>query len=348
MKSSKMDWFYNAILVSLMNENGKALGIGTYGTAFNQAESEIRRQFVEQGLLEKVILLPEKVFAPNTNIQTIMFVFSSHNTSVQMVDASSFSTPGRRIDSSLTYKGLIDILEIAFKDPKFNRFVSYEELRENNFNLSPSIYFMNDKEVENGVPLKTLVTNITRGAQISKEELEKLVSASSTDAEFLMIKNINDGMIDSSLTRIKSNDKHRRYLVKPNSLIISKSIDPLKISVADIPSDRKIIAGGNLYVLELDETKANPYYIKAFLESAAGQSTVRKLSSGTVIKFVSVENIQNLLIPMIPIEEQNRFAEEYQAAMEDVRVMRKRTENAVDRMKNLFDSWSGGSNEKAE
>ncbi len=135
-------------------------------------------------------------------------------------------------------------------------------------------------------------------------------------------------------------------MVKPNCLLISKSSDPIKISVADINPNRKIIAGGSLYVMELDETKANPYYIKAYLESSSGLAAIQNLSTGSVIRILTLENLQNLTIPMIPIEEQNQFGLEYQAAMDEVQLMRRKTEKAIESMKNMFDTWTGGSSEK--
>ena len=346
-KASKMEWFYNTVLVSLMKENGRAIGIAPLGSVFSLPETEIRSQFIEQGLLEKVILLPEKVYAPFTNILMVMFVFSSGNQSVQMIDASKFYKANRRNESTLTVENADAIYDLTLKDSEYSRWVSYEEMLENNFNLDPRRYLYMDEKIENGVPLKSLITEITRGAQIKADELEKIMSSEPFDAEFLMLMNINDGMIDPKLPRVKSDGKYDRYLINPDSLVISKVSKPLKISVADIRADRKIIAGGNLYVLKLDETKANPYYVKAFLESHAGQNAMKIFSTGSVIEFVSIENLKEIMIPMIPIEEQNRFAEEYKQAMEDVCIMRKRTENAVDRMKNLFDSWAGGADETA-
>ena len=52
--------------------------------------------------------------------------------------------------------------------------------------------------------------------------------------------------------------------IHKNNLLISKNGAPYKIAVADVPNDKKILANGNLFVIELDLEKINPYYLKAF------------------------------------------------------------------------------------
>ena len=55
-----------------------------------------------------------------------------------------------------------------------------------------------------------------------------------------------------------------KYCIKNNSLVISKNGAPVKIAVASVEEGRKILANGNLYVIELDETKVNPYFVKDY------------------------------------------------------------------------------------
>lgn len=346
MKTSNMDWYFNVILITLMKKNGKAVAIAPARAVFSLSDSEIRKQITERGLLEKVIYLPQRSFSPYTNAQTVMFVFSHNNKSVRMIDASGFYTTNHRGEVVLTSENIDKICEICSEDSEFSKTVNFDEIQERNYNLTPGIYLYSERKIANGVPLKSLIRNITRGAQIKATELDSMLTEEETDTEFLMLKDIHDGIIDQNLPYIKASNKYSRYLVKPNCLLISKSSDPIKISVADINPNRKIIAGGSLYVMELDETKANPYYIKAYLESSSGLAAIQNLSTGSVIRILTLENLQNLTIPMIPIEEQNQFGLEYQAAMDEVRLMRRKTEKAIESMKNMFDTWTGGSGEK--
>ena len=345
-KVSSSDWYYNAVLVSLMKEHGKAAAIMPFGSSFKNMDKEVRQQFVSSGLIETVILLPNDLF-PNTRIQTLMVLFSHNNQSIRMVDASDFCIKNRGEAAILTKENIDSILKCCGTDSNNSRSVPVSELKQNNYELNPEIYLESPVTVVDGIELKQLVKAVNRGAQLSSSDLDSIKSDEPTDTEYLMLKDITNGMIERNLPYIQPNDKFEKFLLKPNSLIISKNTNPTKICVADIEPDRKIVASGNLYIMELDETKANPYYIKAFLESSAGRKSIEKVSTGSVIKIISLEKLQKIMIPMIPIEEQNRFGIEYQAAMDEVRVLKVKTEKAVDRLEHLFDFLGEVTDEKA-
>ena len=52
--------------------------------------------------------------------------------------------------------------------------------------------------------------------------------------------------------------RFEKYCIKNNSLILSKNGAPFKIAIADVKAGKKLLANGNLYIIELDESKADP------------------------------------------------------------------------------------------
>ena len=81
----------------MLSEDGKAVGIMTNGSTWNQSDSAIRSYFIENGLIECVIALPARLFA-GTAIATSMIVFSRNNKGVRLVDASELFVKGRRVN----------------------------------------------------------------------------------------------------------------------------------------------------------------------------------------------------------------------------------------------------------
>ena len=84
--------------------------------------------------------------------------------------------------------------------------------------------------------------------------------------------NIVDGYIDhAGLKHIKPNDKLAsklaNYRIKNGDLLITKSGAPFKISVADVQDNQTLIANDNMFVIEIDEEKGNPYFFRAFLRA---------------------------------------------------------------------------------
>lgn len=79
----------------------------------------------------------------------------------------------------------------------------------------------------------------------------------------------------------------KKYCLKDRDLIIAKSGIPIKVAVADITDDSEILANGNLYIVDIDESKSNPYFIKAFLDNDLGH----KILNGTIKRFNNADNI---------------------------------------------------------
>ena len=52
------------------------------------------------------------------------------------------------------------------------------------------------------------------------------------------------------------------------------------MAIASVKEGNKILANGNLYVIELDEDKINPYFLKAYLESENGKAALSRVAVG--------------------------------------------------------------------
>ena len=137
-----------------------------------------------------------------------------------------------------------------------------------------------------------------------------------------------------SLTSIE--EKYKKYCLKSNNLIISKSGLPYKVAVSEI-TENEVLVNGNLYIITIDESQANPFYIKAFLDSKKGQYLLKRSSVGSVIPNISVEAIKNLQIPLPDMPEQNRIANLFLAAKDEYLINKIKMEKSIDKLFNVFD-----------
>ena len=68
--------------------------------------------------------------------------------------------------------------------------------------------------------------------------------------QYLMLSNIQNGLIDSSLPYItRIDEKNEKYCLTNRCLILSNNGYPYKIAVADVKEGLKILANGNLYIM---------------------------------------------------------------------------------------------------
>ncbi len=335
-KSVSSDWIFNAILVESIKEDGKAIGVMSNAGTWNKLDTEMRKAFLENGYIEAVIALPERLYE-STAIPTCLIVFSHGNTEVTFVDARSMCEKGRR-NNIITDRDVEKILSCVTIETEYSRKITISELANNYYIINPIRYMEAATALEDGVPFDSVIANITRGAQITASQLDDLVSDIPTDVQYLMLGNIQDGTIDTNLPYLKGLDpKLERYCLKNRSLILSKNGYPFKVAIATIPEGKKVLANGNLYVIEIDETKADPYFIKAFLESDKGIAALKSITVGATIPNIGVEQLKKILVPSTPIEKQHEIAQRYLAKLDEIALYRLKIEKATTALRHIID-----------
>lgn len=340
-KATSSDWVFNSLLIDLIKPTGKAIGIMTNGSTWNSIDRSTREFFIKNGLIECVIALPEKLFY-YTNIPTTMIVMSHCNKQVRLVDASEMFQSGRR-QNELSDENIAAISDACKADCEFSKVVSIQELIENDYVINPGRYFSESIAFENGVPFETIIKNITRGAPCNAKQLDDMASSEPTNIQYLMLANIHNGLIDEKLPYLaKVSEKYERYFLKNNCLLLSKNGYPYKIAVAHVKEGKQVLANGNLYIIELDEEKANPYYIKAFLESEKGIALLKSITVGATIPNIGVEKLKGISIPLPSMQEQELIANKYLATLDEIEVIKLKLDKAMSRLSHIFDEESEG------
>ncbi|MCR5594094.1 MAG: N-6 DNA methylase [Saccharofermentans sp.] len=340
-KATSSDWIFNSLICDSLAKKGRAVAIITNGSTWNNIDMGTRRHFVENGLIESVIALPKNMFS-FTNVATSLVVFSFGNKSIRLVDASNNCVQGRRINV-FSDENIEAILEALKTDSDISKTITLEELRNNDYSLHYGRYVSAPTNIENGVKFENIIKRITRGAPCTAKDLDEMASEIPTNSQYLMLSNIKDGMIDEDLPYISGIDeKHKKYCLKNNNLILSKNGYPYKVAVVNMEGDKQVLANGNLYIIELDEKKANPYYIKAFLDSEDGIATLKSITVGATIPNIGVEDLKSILIPLPSMEEQERIAKKYQATRDEVFILKKRLDQAINRLQHCLDDDKEG------
>lgn len=60
-------------------------------------------------------------------------------------------------------------------------------------------------------------------------------------------------------------------------------------------------------------------------------------SGGSVLKTISVEAVRNILIPILPLDEQKKIAQKYKTALEEYTVLKHKTKEVLERKRTLLD-----------
>lgn len=336
-----VDWLFNLSIINQLKENGKAVVIMTNGSTLNLnvAEKNIRRYFVENGYIEAVISLPGKLF-DSLSIPVSMFLLSHGNKSVRLIDAKDLFISARK-QNMLNDENIDEISKLMTEDSNISIVKTTEELANNEYVLNASRYFDNIPEIKNGVEFGSVIKKITRGSQMKASDLDEYKSDVPTKYKYLLLANINDGVAsldndDQYLKEIPA--KLEKYCIKNNAIVLSKIGAPnFKSAVVQIEKGTKVLANGNLFVIELDENKANPFYVQAFLASDLGANVLKNIYTGATLLTINIEKLKEIKIPLPSLEEQSKIANKYAALMDQQIMLKRKLEKTKDEMRHVFE-----------
>ncbi|MHA1205340.1 MAG: N-6 DNA methylase [Candidatus Heimdallarchaeaceae archaeon] len=182
--NSSADWGWIQHMYSSLNEQGKlAVVIDTgcvsrgSGTAGRNKERDIRKKFVENDLIESIILLPENMFY-NTSAPGVIITINKTKKKkgeVLLINASKLFKKGRP-KNYLTEEGIEKIYTIYTKwkeEEHISKIVKVEEIAKNDYNLSPSRY-ITDGYGEEILPLEEAIILLEEIEEEIKEANDNL------------------------------------------------------------------------------------------------------------------------------------------------------------------------------
>jgi len=153
------DWGWIQHMFSSLKDNGKLVVVIDTGTVSrgsgkqgSDKEKEVRKKFVDNDLIEAVILLPENLFYNTTAAGNIIVINKNkrHKGEILLINASKDFVK-ERPKNYLTDEGINKIVE-AYKNwkeiEKFSKIIKNEEAARNDYNLSPARYVAVDEKEE--------------------------------------------------------------------------------------------------------------------------------------------------------------------------------------------------------
>ncbi|SCW78532.1 Type I restriction-modification system, DNA methylase subunit [Paenibacillus tianmuensis] len=333
---SSADWaFYQNVLYHL-NDNGKAIVVGTKGTLVRGSEVNIRQSIIDKDLIEAIITLPENLYS-KTNISTELIIFNKRKPQnrlgkVLFIDASEYSSRINRNQHAITEEGLSKINHAYWngtEEDRFCRLIDVEKIKSYNYSLNSKEYLDFDilkNSFEHTVKLGE-IAEVRRGVQLSKEEYEDLMV--SATHYFLNIKDIENGRItydEESKITYKKKDWLVKFAIQPMDILITSKGSMIKFAMVKNPFNEAFISG-NLSIIRVNPKQYNAYVLYEFLQSEVGRRMIDGLQTGTTIKLINPSRLEQLEIPLYPMEFMNEVGEKLKQNKQEYEEKIKETEN---------------------
>lgn len=341
--SANLLWILNSL--QSIKPDGIIVALVPNGVLFNSIDTDIRKYLVENNYIDAIISLPTGIL-PFAGVASSLIILKKNiyqYHTIKMIDATEISCVQRR-GKTFTQDDIAYIVDL-YKNEKhteksFN--VTLDEIANNGFYLGFGRYC--SCSLINPCPLGNVTRNIFRGYQIKAKELDQIsIDNEEEDSEYRII-NISDiraeGFVSRALkaVRIEDTRKFNKYCVKDGDIIITAKNTTIKSAIYRSNGKYKAILTGNLIAIRVNETKLNPYYLKAFLDSQQGESVIKSIQTGTSIITLNPNSLKEMKISLLDMSLQVKIADEYMKNLNMIEDLLDRYNEAIDYSAKIFET----------
>ncbi len=181
--SADLGWIQH--MYSSLKDNGKLaviLDTGSVsrgsGSEGNNREKEIRKKFVDNDLIESVILLPENLFY-NTSSPGVIIIINKnkrHKDEILMINASTLFEKGRPKNYIPDDKieQIYNIYSNWEEKNEISKIINRDDIIKSDYNLSPS-RFISKNDDENIIPIEDIINEI-KDIEIQRKNNDKALN----------------------------------------------------------------------------------------------------------------------------------------------------------------------------
>lgn len=338
----RSDWNFILKAVNAMKKGGKTIALAPQSVLFSSRKSDVetRKEIVEKGLLETVILMPAASIS-GISASYVLMVFSNGNRSVKLIDAS---------DAYINAKGAYKFLDLnkihelkVSTDSEKVRNVTLDEIAKSDYSLEFNFYFSNISNIQLTNP-KTIgeIGEVFSGYQYTSKNLTEL-NPGKGNISIVKISNLINGSIDYS-SMISANideAKAEKYLLHENDILLSSKGTMIKSVVVKDIGEQKIIPHNNLLVIRITDNEVNPIYVCNYLNSKTGQLFLRTIQTGGIIININRTRLMDLPIPIVDKDSQEIIATRYLIMKAKVVELQTQLDVFIDKLNSIYDDELG-------
>ena len=339
VRLSSAEWLFAARAVTLLKDGGRAIAVMPMN-ALNGGLSKVYREYlIRNQMIEAVISIPAKYFINGTGMAFSLVVFSAGNKEIKFVNGEEYL---KDVAESVS----IDVQSLLKDYHNLNDFESVttrplDKICENDFILTPDFYLGEDFEYNNSRPFGELVGEIRRGAKLSIAEWKKYETTADTPVKKVAFKNFSEGLIDEALPCLMEiPEGSSDAVLEDGDLIISRMGMPFKIAVVQASEGETLVADENVWICRMHGDKTQSYFLRAFLESQKGAKWMSRLSAGATLRTISAKNLTKIPVPEFDEKTRAVIAEELEKSTILVRDNRKRLNESLSSMKNVYNEFN--------
>lgn len=327
------EWVFAARAASLLAPGGRAV-VAVPANALNGSQSQPYREYlVRNRLIEAVVSIPSG-FLNGTQAGFALVVLRQGGHEIKFVNGEEYA----RTEDGRAYLDVVRLLK-DYRDLNDYEAVTtrpIEKVFERECNLNPDDYLGEDLAYNDSHPFGAIAGEIRRGAKLSAEAWRSVEGDATSPVKKVVFKSLGNGLVDEELPGLSEVPAGAESAVlEAGDLLISRMGSPFKVAVVE-PRAEKLVADENIWIVRMGGNKTLAYYLRAYLESAQGSKWLARLSTGASVRTISSKNVARIPVPDESEKARARIAGELEKMTILVGENRKRLNESLVAMKNVF------------
>jgi type I restriction enzyme M protein len=311
--------------LSQLRPDGRAVIVVPQSFLFRAGqEQKLRRVLLEQHTVEAVIALPANAFAPFTSVRSSILLLRRNGPTetVRMIDAETFFDKGLGKEPAIVRKDMANELARRVRSPQLARNcwdVSVDEIEEADWDLTPRHRdqsglegLLDSLRVETPIVQLNECCQILSGRQIKSSELAEYPGGEAA-IPYIRIKDIQRGQTRKGSSWLREDVAQvidPKWKLRAGDVLVSKSGTIGKTGVVRNGAIGAIATSG-LFILRPDQGRIDPHYLMAYFASSECRIWLESKTRGAVINNLSKKVVDELLVPLPPLQIQQRVAESH-------------------------------------
>lgn len=309
-------------ILSKLNDNGKAVLTVSDGFLVKRGkEQSIRALLIERDIIETIISLPSGVLRPYTDAKASLLVLNNNKpqhlkNKIQFIKSEIYDQ---------TTKSIIldndEILTSYFNSESFNKnkfIIDVEDLKDD-VNLLGESYdeqflLSIDMLKDNRAKLLGDLVNIKSGINPKKPDIH-----SDSTIPLVRVEKLSKDILDLNLN-LKNSDginnefHYQRNIIYVECILVARVGESLKATIFR-PSNAfpGILPHNNVYVLIPKRPDMNIEYLYYQLHSTFIKEQIERRKLGTVMPYISISGLKEIVIPFMSLESQQEFVQSQKA-----------------------------------
>ena len=266
---------------------------------------EVRKNLIKRDALEMVISLPTGIFN-STNIATSILVINKNKPEADVVkfvnaeDCYTLQNNNKQLDTQSILSQITTSI-----DSNIAKTTSIHEIKDNDFNLNPNIYFKREIVVPKGFVIKELREVLS--------SIKRNINHNDSIGRYIQISDLANDVFDYERSYTDTNVstlKKNVVQLSKSALLVSKVSLNLKPTHFIKSTEEPIYLSLNIEAFEIkDKSVLMPYLIHE-LYNDYFQEQLNSLASGSSIASVSTKNLLSCRIRVPSLKKQDEIVDE--------------------------------------